>query len=275
MALTRKDVGRWILMKRIGTIVVLWVVLGMGAAWGAGKDVYIVGLDAAFPPFTWVERGEYKGFDVEVMRKIAELEGFRVEFRDLPWATIITALAQGKIDIIASGLSITCERDAVIDYSEPYWEVDQAILVRSDSDYNAITAFYGTTVGAQAGTTGYQWLEDNLVKKGVDVVLRAYETYDMAVSDLESGRIAAVLCDTDTAQGFVNAGRKVRIAGIVKTGEQYAYAVREGDPYGLLPKINEGLRKLYELGIWAELMAKYFPGRAVVPVPLVRTLKCD
>ncbi|HDI11067.1 MAG TPA: transporter substrate-binding domain-containing protein, partial [Candidatus Acetothermia bacterium] len=87
-------------MKRIGVIVVLSAILGTGAAWGAGKDVYIVGLDAAFPPFTWVERGEYKGFDVEVMRKIAELEGFRVEFRDLPWATIITALAQGKIDII-------------------------------------------------------------------------------------------------------------------------------------------------------------------------------
>jgi polar amino acid transport system substrate-binding protein len=163
----------------------------------------------------------------------------------------------------------------VIDYSEPYWEVDQAILVRADSNYNAITAFYGTTVGAQAGTTGYQWLEDNLVKAGVNVVLRAYETYDMAVSDLESGRIAAVLCDTDTAQGFVDAGRRVRIAGIVKTGEQYAYAVRAGDPYGLLPRINDGLRKLYESGVWAELMAKYFPGRAVVPVPLVRTLDCD
>lgn len=253
------------------------IVLGFLAvmAFGlAAEEVFVVGLDAAFPPFTWVEQGEYKGFDVEVMRKIAELQGFHVEFRDLPWATIITALAQGKIDIIASGLSVTCERVQVVDYSLPYWEVDQAILVRQDSELNAITAFFGTVVGAQAGTTGYMWLEDNLVAKGVPVELRAYETYDMAVRDLEIGRIVAVLCDTDTALGFVNAGRNVKIVGIVKTGEQYAYAVTKGDPYGLLPRLNEGLRKLYELGIWAELVAKYFPGRAVEPVPLVPNDPC-
>lgn len=242
---------------------------------GEGKEVYIVGVDAAFPPFTWVEQGEFKGFDIEVMKAIADLEGFEVEFRDLPWATIITALAQGKIDIIASGLSITCERDRVIDYSLPYWEVDQAILVRADSGLNAITAFKGTVVGAQAGTTGYQWIEDNLIAEGIDIQLRPYETYEMAIRDLENGRLDAVLCDTDTARGFVEADRKVRIVGIVKTGEQYAYAVTAGDPYGLLPKINEGLRKLYETGVWAELVAKYFPGRQVEPVPLERAEVCD
>lgn len=242
---------------------------------GAEKEVYIVGLDAAFPPFTWVEQGQFRGFDVEVIRAIAELQGFRVEFRDLPWATIITALAQGKIDIIASGLTLTCERDQVVDFSLPYWEVDQAVLVREDSQLNAITAFIGTSVGAQAGTTGYQWIEDNLLEAAPGLSLRPYETYDLAVSDLEAGRIAAVLCDTDTAQGFVDAGRKVKIVGVVKTGEQYAYAVTAGDPYGLLPRINEGLRELYRSGVWAELVARYFPGRPVGPVPLKRTELCE
>lgn len=245
------------------TLALVWMGLTLSA-----KEVFVVGLDAAFPPFTWVERGEYRGFDVEVMQAIADLQCFRVEFRDLPWATIITALAQGKIDVIASGLSVTCERAQVVDFSLPYWEVDQAILVRKDSELNAITAFLGTTVGAQAGTTGYMWLEDNLVAKGLNVRLQAYETYDMAIRDLEIGRIDAVLCDLDTALGFVNAGRKVKNVGIVKTGEQYAYAVTKGDPYGLLPRINEGMRKLYELGIWAQLVNKYFPGRPVEPVPL-------
>lgn len=241
----------------------------MGLSLGLGaKEVFVVGVDAAFPPFTWVEGGEYRGFDVEAIKAIAELQGFKVEFRDLPWAGIITALAQGKIDIIASGLTVTCERAQVVDFSLPYWEVDQAILVRKDSDLNAITAFFRSVVGAQAGTSAYAWIEENLVAKGVEIQLRAYETYDMAVRDLEIGRIAVVLCDTDTALGFVEAGRNVKIVGIVKTGEQYAYAVTKGDPYGLLPRLNEGLRKLYELGIWAELMAKYFPGRPAEPVPL-------
>jgi len=262
-------------VKRVVLLLGVVCLLASGTLQGEEKDVYVVGLDAAFPPFTWVEQGEFRGFDVEVIQAIADLEGFAVEFRDLPWATIITALAQGKIDLIASGLTVTCERDRVIDFSLPYWEVDQAVLVREDSDLNAITAFDGTTVGAQAGATGYQWIEDNLVAQGVDIELRAYETYDMAIRDLENGRIAAVLCDTDTAQGFVDAGRRVKIVGIVKTGEQYAYAVTAGDPYGLLPRINAGLRRLYQSGVWAELVAKYFPGQPVGPVPLKRTTTCD
>lgn len=262
-------------MKRVVLLLGVVCVFAFGTLQGEEKDVYIVGVDAAFPPFTWVEQGEFRGFDVEVIQAIADLEGFAVEFRDLPWATIITALAQAKIDLIASGLTVTCERDRVIDFSSPYWEVDQAVLVREDSDLNAITAFNGTTVGAQAGTTGYQWIEDNLVAQGVDIDLRAYETYDMAIRDLENGRIAAVLCDTDTAQGFVDAGRRVKIVGIMKTGEQYAYAVTAGDPYGLLPRINAGLRSLYQSGAWAELVARYFPGRPVGPVPLKRTTTCE
>ena len=241
----------------------------------AQKDVYVVGVDAAFPPWTWVEQGAYKGFDVEVMQAIAEVEGFKIKIRDLPWATVITALSQGKLDILMSGLSITCERVKVIDYSAPYWSVDQAVMVREDSDLNAITAMsMGHTVGAQAATTGYMWVEDNLVNAGVDVKLRGHPTYDLSVGDLENGRLDAVLCDTDTAQGFVDAGRKVKIIGTIKTGEQYAYAVTKGDPYGLLPKINDGIAKLYENGTWAKLVQKYFPGRPVEKVPLKLATIC-
>ncbi len=242
---------------------------------GLAAEKYVVGVDAAFPPWTWVERGEYKGFDVEVMTRIAALLGFEIEIRDMPWETIVTALAQGKIDILMSGLSITCERMKVIDYSEPYWSVDQAILVREDSALNAITAMIGgRTVGAQSGTTGYMWLEDNLVAQGIGIKVRAYPTYEEAILDLERGRLDSVLCDTDTAQSYIDAGRRVKIVGIVKTGEQYAYAVTKGDPYRLLPKINAGLVQLYESGEWAELVQKYFPGRPVEKIPLKLSLVC-
>ncbi|HHE48010.1 MAG TPA: transporter substrate-binding domain-containing protein, partial [Candidatus Acetothermia bacterium] len=72
-------------MKRVFLIGIVCLAFASSLL-GAEKDVYIVGLDAAFPPFTWVEAGQFRGFDVEVIRAIAELEGFRVEFRDLPWA---------------------------------------------------------------------------------------------------------------------------------------------------------------------------------------------
>lgn len=253
--------------------------IGGFSALGANeKEVYKVGVDASFPPWTWVEKGEYKGFDVEVIRAIAEVEGIEIEIIDMPWETIVSALAAQKIDVLVSGLSITCERDKIIDYSAPYWSVNQAILVKEDSDLNAITAMsMGSKVGAQRGTTGYMWIEDNLVEAGVDVEAKAYENYILAVEDLTAGRIEAVLADTTTAKSFVKEEKPVKIIGSVSTGEQYAYAVTEGDPYNLLPKINEGMKKVFESGRWMEIFDKYLKEYGYTPpaaVPLTRELEC-
>lgn len=254
------------------------VFVGLGVQ-GQEKDVYKVGVDANFPPWTYVEKGEYKGFDVEVIRAIAEAQDMEIEIIDMPWETIVSALGSGKIDILVSGLSITCERDKIIDYSQPYWSVNQAVLVSQDSDLNAITAMtQGHKVGAQRGTTGYMWIQDELVDGGVDVQGKAYENYVMAVEDLTTGRIDAVLADTTTAKNFVKKGRNVKIIGTVSTGEQYAYAVTEGDPYNLLPEINEGMKKVFESGRWMEIFNKYLAEYGYAPpakIPMNRELTCE
>lgn len=256
----------------------LSLVFGIGVQ-AEEKDVYRVGVDANFPPWTYVEKGEYQGFDVEIIRAIAEEQDLDIEIVDMPWETIVSALGSGKIDILVSGLSITCERDEEIDYSEPYWSVNQAILVDDGSDLNAISAMsMGHKVGAQSGTTGYMWVQDELVDQGVDVKLNAYEDYVMAVEDLTAGRLDTVLADTTTAKNFVKEGRNVKVIGTVSTGEQYAYAVTEGDPYGLLPKINEGMEKVFESGEWMEIFNKYLAEYGYAPpakIPLGRELTCE
>ncbi|MFB6290107.1 MAG: transporter substrate-binding domain-containing protein [Candidatus Bipolaricaulia bacterium] len=258
--------------------ILMSVFVGLGVQ-GQEKDVYKVGVDANFPPWTYVKKGEYKGFDVEVIRAIAEVENLNIEIIDMPWETIVSALGSGKIDILVSGLSITCKRDKEIDYSKPYWSVNQAVLVSGDSDLNAITAMsMGHKVGAQRGTTGYMWVKDHLVEKGVDVNLKAYENYVLAVEDLTTGRLDTVLADTTTAKEFVKKGRNVKIVGTVSTGEQYAYAVTEGDPYNLLPKINEGMKKIFKSGRWREIFQKYLAEYGYAPpakIPMERELTCS
>jgi len=252
--------------------------VGLGVQ-GKEKEVYRVGVDANFPPWTYVEKGEYKGFDVEVIRAIAEAENIDIEIVDMPWETIVSALGSGKIDVLVSGLSVTCERDKRIDYSKPYWSVNQAILVSEDSDLNAITAMsMGNKVGAQRGTTGYMWVQDHLIDNGVDVKLKAYENYVLSVEDLTTGRLDAVLADTTTAKNFVKKGRNVKIIGTVSTGEQYAYAVTEGDPYNLLSKINDGMEKVFESGKWMEIFNKYLAEYGYAPpakIPMGRELTCS
>lgn len=231
---------------------------------------YIAGVEAAFPPWAFVEKGEIKGISVEAMQEIAKMEGFEVEFRDLPWPSPITALKEEKIDLIVTGLSVTCERDEVMDYAIPWWVVTKSVLVAEDSEHTATTALCcEAVVGAQGGSTEYAWLEEKLVNNGVDIELRPYEEPVAATEDLVIGRLDSVFVDTDTAESIVATRQDVRIAGTTypHPPEPYALAVSEGDPQELLPRLNGAIKALYESGKWAEIVHKYMPEATAKTVP--------
>lgn len=237
------------------------LVLGVVGLGGMGAEKFVVGTDAAWPPFEWVSaKGEILGFDVDVMRMIAILEGYEVEIRDIAFDSIIPAVIAGKLDIGASGFTITAERAQVVDFSSPYWSSDQTVLVRAGSGLNVVTALMpGRKVGAQRGTTGAFWVEDNLVAKGVAVELVLYETYPEAIMDLLAGRLDAVIQDEAPSQQAVRQypGQLV-IAGVIKTYEEFGFLVAKGDPKGILPRIERGMKKLKETGAWDNLVAAYF-----------------
>jgi len=226
----------------------------------AGEPTYIVASDISWPPFEWVdEQGNYVGFDLDVMREIAKLEGYKIKIVDVAFDSIIPGIIAGKYDIGASGFTITAKRDEVVDFSKPYWSSDQAVLIRRDSGLNIVTALsQGRTVGAQRGTTGAAWIKENLIEKGVNVKLKLYETYPLAVLDLVNRNIDAVIQDEPASRASVAKEKSIQIAGIIVTGEQFGFLVKEGDPKGILPKINEGMAKLKASGKWDELVAKYF-----------------
>ncbi len=244
-------------MRAVG-IAVLAAVLFVGAL-ALGQPKYIVLSDIAWAPFEWVsEKGDYLGFDLDVMRAIAILEGFEIEIRDTPFDSIIPAVIAGKGDIGASGFTITEERALVVDFSEPYWEADQAVVIRAGSGLDLdMIASPGRLVGAQRGTTGSFWVEDEWVPLGV--ILVEYETYPEAILDLLAGRLDAIVQDVDPSKMAVaQYAGQIEIAGVVETGEQYGFLVAKGDPKGLLPRIHRGVATLKELGVWDLLIEAYF-----------------
>lgn len=241
----------------------IWLVAGaVLLAWaGLAAEKFIVGSDMAWPPFEWVStKGHYLGFDLDLMRMIAVLEGYEIEIQDIAFDSIIPAVIAGLVDIGASGFTITAERAQVVDFSSPYWVSDQAVLVRADSGLNIVTALLPRRkVGAQRGTTGALWVEDNLLAKGVGVELILYETYPEAVMDLLAGRLDAVIQDQAPSEQAVRQypGRLV-IVGIIKTYEEFGFLVAKGDPKRILPRIERGLKKLRDTGAWDNLVAAYF-----------------
>ena len=224
------------------------------------EPLYTIASDISWPPFEMVdEEGNYVGFDLDVMREIAKLKGYKIKIIDIAFDSIIPGIISGKYDIGASGFTITEKREEVIDFSNPYWSSDQAIIIRKGSGVSIITALSaGRTVGAQRGTTGAAWIEENLIEKGINVKLKVYETYPMAVLDLINGNIDAVIQDEPATRVSIAKEKSIEMAGIIITGEQFGFLVKEGDPHKLLAKINDGVTKLKASGKWDELVEKYF-----------------
>ena len=241
-------------------VAMAFLILGVVLS-GAAAEKFIVGTDASWAPFEWVSaKGQMLGFDLDVMRMIAVLEGYEIEIQDIAFDSIIPAVIAGKVDIGASGFTITAARAEVVDFSSPYWSSDQTVLVRADSGLNIVTALMpGRKVAAQRGTTGAFWVEDNLIAKGVAVELVLYETYPEAIMDLLAGRVDAVVQDQAPSEQAVRQyPGKLIIVGVIKTYEEFGFLVAKGDPKGILPRIERGMKKLKETGAWDNLVAAYF-----------------
>lgn len=217
-----------------------------------------VGSDTTYPPFETVnESGEIVGFDVDVVNAICERINCTAEFVTTAWDGIFPALAQGEFDMVASGVSITDERDEIVDFSDPYLVVAQAITVRvedaalTQEDFTAEGS--DLTLGAQLGTTNAQ-LGEELVG---DDRLRLYDTFNAAVLALMNGDVDGVIIDGVTADAFAQqyAGDLVvDITGL--SSDPLGLVFQEGDP--LVDDFNEGLAQIREDGTLDELVARWF-----------------
>ncbi len=232
------------------------VLVFCGQAFGAGKLVN--GIDANFPPFAFIDKtGQPSGFDVEAMDWVAKEIGMKVTHQPIEWDGIITSLLTKKIDIIASGMSITEERAKKVNFSIPYWVIKQVMVVKNDSSLTIDDILNGKkSVGVQQGTSEAKWLKEEAAKKGWNLKLHYYSSAPLAVEDVLNGRIDAAAMDDAPAKDAV--GKKdVKIVGTFGMhSEEFGYAVRKEDTQ-LLDKVNAALKKLIASPEWTALIEKY------------------
>jgi polar amino acid transport system substrate-binding protein len=219
---------------------------------------YKVGTEASFPPFEYVENGQYVGFDIDLIKEIGKLKGFDVEIIDISFDSLIPSLTTGNIDIIAAGMTITEDRQKVVDFTIPYYSGDQSILVRKDSDFDITVLFGNHKIGVQTGTTGDLWVTEHLSDKNIipKKNITRYDTFNFAVRDLVNKNIDAIVLDNPVAERFTKTD-PVKIVGIIKTEESYGMAVKKGNKE-LLNLLNSGIQELQKNGKLDELIEKYF-----------------
>ena len=225
------------------------------------ENKVIIGTSADFPPFEYLDDdGNIIGFDIDMTKGILEDLGYTVEVKDITFDSLIPSLQTGKIDVIAAAMTITAEREEQVDFTDPYYEADQSVLVVESSpiELNNIIDLQNYTVGSQTGTTGAAWVEEHLVDNGTmsEQNFSRYDTYTLAVLDLINENIDAVVLDKPVAEAFV-ANRDVKIIETIITGESYGLAVEEGNA-DLLAELNQGLADLMDTEDWTTLVTTYF-----------------
>ncbi len=234
--------------------------LAAGFVFGAGQsddNVIVIATDATWPPMEFVnEEKEIVGFDIDLLNEAAAAGGFTVEFRNTAWDGIFAGLGAGEYDAVASSVTITEERQRTMDFSIPYINAGQVLIVReSTSGVDELTDLTGESVGAQIGTTGAIEVQNT---EGVE--LRTYDELGFAIEDLVNERIEGVVADTPIAADYVlqndNYKGRLKIVGEPFTDEQYGVAVTKGNTE-ILERINRGLRAVIESEKVEELKDKW------------------
>lgn len=225
---------------------------GGGGEEGGGETI-TVGSDIPYPPFEEGKPGNFTGFDVELMEAIGESIGREVEFEDTSFDTIFRDLAQGKFDAVASAATITAEREKTVDFTDPYYRSEQAILVKDGEGIDSVEALKGATVGVQQGTTGQEFSEESSEAGEV----RPYPQGPDAVAALQAGTVDAVVIDIPVAENAVEAESGIEISAAIPTEEEYGFVVDQGNTE-LLEELNEGLKEVKDDGTYAELYEKWF-----------------
>lgn len=220
---------------------------------GGGGEALTVGSDIPYPPFEQGKEGNYTGFDVELLEAVGKAIDREVEFEDTSFDTIFLDLAQGNFDVVASAATITDEREKTVDFTNPYYLSEQAILVKEGGEIDSVEKMSGANIGVQQGTTGQEFVEEEADAGEV----RKYPQGPDAVNALKTGTVDAVVIDIPVAENAVNASEGLEVSAAIPTDEQYGFAVAQGESE-LLEELNEGLEQVIDDGTYATIYQKWF-----------------
>ena len=211
-----------------------------------------VGTNAEFPPFEFVgDDGEPDGFDMALVKAIAEKLGVEVQVENMEFDSLVASIGS-KIDIAIAGMTVTDERKAMVDFSDNYYEAVQYVIVPADSDIAQAADLEGKNIGVQLGTTG-----DYMIEDFEGATAKQYNKAVDAVNDLISGRLDAVIVDKNPALVFADKfSGEIQYMDFSFEPEDYAIALPKGDA-ALADAVNGALAELKSDGTFDELVSQY------------------
>ena len=213
----------------------------------------IMSTNAAFPPYEMTtDSGEFEGIDIETAQAIADKLGLELQIDDMDFDAALLAVQQGKADMVMAGVTVTDERQNVMDFTDSYATGIQSIIVKEDSDIASVDDLAGKKIGTQRGTTGYLYCSDDFGDENVV----AYDNGLTAVQMLNNGQVDCVVIDNAPAKEFIAANPGLKLLDTAYVEESYAIGIGKGNTE-LKDAINTALEELKADGTLQAIVDKY------------------
>ena len=211
--------------------------------------------DVPYEPFDIQKGNTFTGFDGDLVDAIAKGMGLKVVLKDSSFDGLQSGLSlnSSQCDMVASAMTITPEREKNVDFTAPYYDSEQSLLVPTGSDIKTIDDLAGKKVGVQQGTTGKTYAEEHAPK--ADIV--SFPSDAEMFPAIKAGQVDALLQDLPVNLKHTEGGQ-FEIVQKYATGEKYGFAVREKGSEALLKDINKQLQKLRDNGTYDTIYNKYF-----------------
>lgn len=227
--------------------------------------------DTAYAPFEFKDSDQvYKGIDVDIIKKVAELQGWDYDMTFPGFDAAVNAVQAGQADALMAGTTVTEARKKVFTFSDTYYDTAVVIYTRSDNKISSYEELKGKVVGVKNGTAAQSFLEKNKDKYGY--TLKTFDTSDLMNNSLDSGSIDAAMDDEPVVQYAIKQGKAYAINMDGEKVGSFAFAVKKGSKYEyLVDEFNEALSQMKEDGTLEEIINQWTGETTTSAVPETST----
>jgi polar amino acid transport system substrate-binding protein len=231
------------------------VVVAAFALPAVAAEKLVVGAYPSNPPWEAKnEKGEFEGFEVDLVKAIATKLNREVELQDLGFQALFAATSSGRIDMAISTITITQERLKSQAFTQGYYDSDMALAAANDTALKGLADVKGKTLGALATSTGETWIKENMQKYGI-AGIKTYNTQQDLLLDTRNGRVDGAISDLAGMQFTFQKMPGLKIVERISTGDQYGIMMKKGSP--LLEPVNNAISELKKDGTLATLHKKW------------------